>query len=94
MRILLVTDAWAPQVNGVVVTLDEHGALAASAGDTRCEVISPEGFRTFPMPTYPEIPLAILPGAQGRRGGSANSIRMRSTSRPRDRSARRRAPTA
>ncbi|HEX4332797.1 MAG TPA: glycosyltransferase family 1 protein [Usitatibacter sp.] len=63
MRILLVTDAWAPQVNGVVVTLENTVRCMRRWGH-EVEVISPEGFRTFPMPTYPEIPLAILPGAQ------------------------------
>jgi len=63
MRILLVTDAWAPQVNGVVVTLENTVRCLRRWGH-EVEVISPEGFRTFPMPTYPEIPLAVLPGAQ------------------------------
>ena len=61
MRILLVTDAWAPQVNGVVVTLRNTIAWLRRWGH-EVEVLSPEGFRTMPMPTYPEIPLAILPG--------------------------------
>ena len=60
MRILLVTDAWAPQVNGVVVTLRNTLRWLERWGH-EVRVISPEGFRTFPMPTYPEIPLAILP---------------------------------
>ena len=63
MRILLVTDAWAPQVNGVVVTLENTVRCLRRWGH-EVEVISPEGFRTFPMPTYPEIPLAVLPGTQ------------------------------
>ncbi|HXF78602.1 MAG TPA: glycosyltransferase, partial [Usitatibacter sp.] len=58
-----MTDAWAPQVNGVVVTLENTVRCMRRWGH-EVEVISPEGFRTFPMPTYPEIPLAILPGAQ------------------------------
>jgi glycosyltransferase involved in cell wall biosynthesis len=63
MRILLVTDAWAPQVNGVVVTLTNTVAWLKRWGH-EVDVLSPEGFRTFPMPTYPEIPLAILPGRE------------------------------
>jgi glycosyltransferase involved in cell wall biosynthesis len=61
LRILLVTDAWAPQVNGVVVTLENTVRWLRRWGH-EVEVISPEGFKTFPMPTYPEIPLAIMPG--------------------------------
>jgi hypothetical protein len=60
LRILLVTDAWTPQINGVVVTLANTVRWLERWGhDVR--VLSPLGFRTFPMPTYPEIPLAILP---------------------------------
>ncbi|HSS27180.1 MAG TPA: glycosyltransferase family 1 protein [Usitatibacter sp.] len=58
-----MTDAWAPQVNGVVVTLENTVRCLRRWGH-EVEVISPEGFRTVPMPTYPEIPLAVLPGAQ------------------------------
>ena len=61
MRILLVTDAWAPQVNGVVVTIRNTIACLERWGH-EVLVLSPEGFRTIPMPTYPEIPLAVLPG--------------------------------
>jgi glycosyltransferase involved in cell wall biosynthesis len=60
LRILLVTDAWAPQINGVVVTLRNTVAWLQRWGH-EVDVLSPEGFRTLPMPTYPEIPLAILP---------------------------------
>lgn len=63
MRILLVTDAWAPQINGVVVTLRNTVAWLQRWGH-EVEVLSPEGFRTMPMPTYPEIPLALFPGAK------------------------------
>jgi glycosyltransferase involved in cell wall biosynthesis len=63
LRILLATDAWAPQVNGVVVTLGNTVAWLERWGHT-VHVVSPNGFRTMPMPTYPEIPLALLPGAE------------------------------
>jgi glycosyltransferase involved in cell wall biosynthesis len=67
LRILLATDAWAPQVNGVVVTLTNTVTWLERWGH-EVHVISPEGFRTFPMPTYPEIALAVLPGREvGRR---------------------------
>ena len=63
MRILLVTDAWTPQINGVVVTLQNTMRWLERWGH-EVHVISPQGFRTFPMPTYPEIPLAIMPGRE------------------------------
>ena len=63
MRILLVTDAWAPQINGVVVTLTNTVKWLERWGHS-VQVLSPEGFRTMPMPTYPEIPLALFPGRE------------------------------
>lgn len=63
MRILLVTDAWAPQVNGVVVTL-RNTIRWLERWSHEVSVISPAGFKTWPMPTYPEIPLAILPARE------------------------------
>lgn len=63
MKILFVTDAWPPQVNGVVRTLTETIRNLKLFGH-RVEVISPVGFRCIPCPTYPEIPLAILPGRE------------------------------
>jgi glycosyltransferase involved in cell wall biosynthesis len=58
MRILLATDAWEPQVNGVVRTLTRIVAELREMGD-HVEVISPDQFSTFPLPTYPEIKLAV-----------------------------------
>ena len=58
MRILLATDAWEPQVNGVVRTLTRTVAEMRAMGHT-VEVISPDQFKTFPLPTYPEIKLAV-----------------------------------
>jgi glycosyltransferase involved in cell wall biosynthesis len=58
MRILLATDAWEPQVNGVVRTLTRVMAELRDMGD-QVEVISPDQFPTFPLPTYPEIKLAV-----------------------------------
>ncbi|TDH61564.1 glycosyltransferase family 1 protein [Dankookia rubra] len=60
MRLLIVTDAWAPQVNGVVRTLSTVAARLQALGDT-VEVIGPDRFRTLPMPGYLEIRLALLP---------------------------------
>jgi glycosyltransferase involved in cell wall biosynthesis len=62
MRILLATDAWEPQVNGVVRTLTRTLAELRAMGH-EIEVISPDQFRSVPLPTYSEIQLAI--GAYG-----------------------------
>ena len=66
MRILIVTDAWYPQINGVVRTLDTVRDELASLGHS-VEVIAPDRFRTIPTPTYPEIPLALFPARKMRR---------------------------
>ena len=58
MRILLATDAWRPQVNGVVRTL-ERMTEAAVRPRRAFAFLTPEGFPTLPLPTYPEIRLAI-----------------------------------
>lgn len=59
MRIMLVTDAWEPQVNGVVRTLSRVVQECREMGH-EVEVIEPtSGFRTMPLPTYPEIKLAL-----------------------------------
>ena len=61
LKILIVTDAWTPQVNGVVRTVQITASdLAALGHDVK--MITPEGRFTVPMPTYPEIRLAVLPG--------------------------------
>ena len=60
MRILLATDAWAPQVNGVVMTLRNTIRGLDKAGHV-VEVIGPDRFRSVPCPTYPEIRLALAP---------------------------------
>jgi 1,2-diacylglycerol 3-alpha-glucosyltransferase/glucuronosyltransferase len=58
MRVLVATDAWQPQVNGVVRTLE---ALARSARSLGADIqfLSPQGFRSIPMPTYPSLRLAL-----------------------------------
>jgi glycosyltransferase involved in cell wall biosynthesis len=60
LRILLATDAWAPQVNGVVMTLRNTIRGVEAAGHV-VEVIGPDRFHSIPCPTYPEIRLALLP---------------------------------
>jgi glycosyltransferase involved in cell wall biosynthesis len=59
LKILIVTDAWAPQVNGVVRTLETLGKDLGYLGHT-VRYITPLGRRTFPLPTYPEIRLALF----------------------------------
>ena len=58
-RILLVTDAWAPQVNGVVRTLERLVQELRAMGCI-VEVIAPsDGYKTIPLVTYSEIRLAL-----------------------------------
>ncbi|MHA7777640.1 glycosyltransferase family 4 protein [Roseibium sp. M-1] len=56
--ILIVTDAWHPQINGVVRSL-ERTAEELQAIGVRMEFLSPQEFRTLPCPTYPEIRLSL-----------------------------------
>jgi glycosyltransferase involved in cell wall biosynthesis len=63
MRILIVTDAWSPQVNGVVTTVKNTVRELEALGHT-VGLITPEGFTTVPCPTYPEIRLALAAGAR------------------------------
>ncbi|HZQ12709.1 MAG TPA: glycosyltransferase family 1 protein [Pseudolabrys sp.] len=67
MKILIATDAWHPQVNGVVRTLG-HMAREAPQLGAAIEFLTPNEFRTLPMPSYPEIRLALTrPGAVERK---------------------------
>jgi len=61
LRIALVTDAWSPQVNGVVRTWTEVVREMKAMGH-EVHVIEPGQFKTVPMPRYREIRLAVLPG--------------------------------
>lgn len=64
--IAIVTDAWFPQVNGVVRTISTTCEVLRRWGHT-VTVISPQDFLSMPAPTYPEIRLAVTsPGAAGR----------------------------
>jgi glycosyltransferase involved in cell wall biosynthesis len=58
MRILIATDAWSPQVNGVVRSLQSLAANARKLG-AEIEFLTPEGFRSFPLPTYQSIRCSI-----------------------------------
>lgn len=61
MNIVIVTDAWFPQVNGVVRTLARTRDELVRLGH-QVQVIAPERFRSIPCPTYPEIRLSLFPG--------------------------------
>lgn len=63
MKIALVTDAWQPQVNGVVTTLVELVSHLRDEGHN-VEVIHPGLFKTRPCPGYDGIDLAVKPYAQ------------------------------
>lgn len=58
MRVLVVSDAWRPQVNGVVRTLEEVAKAARQLG-SELVFLTPQQFRSMACPTYPEIRLAI-----------------------------------
>lgn len=62
MRIAIVTDAWTPQVNGVVRTLGATRRELLGLGH-EVAMITPERFATLPCPTYPEIRLSLATAA-------------------------------
>jgi len=59
-RLLTVTDAWHPQVNGVVRTIEATHRELQRAGH-ECALITPREFTTVPCPGYGEIRLSLLP---------------------------------
>jgi glycosyltransferase involved in cell wall biosynthesis len=60
MKIMIVTDAWSPQVNGVVTTLGKIGEGLKRLSH-EVQFVTPQMFRSIPCPTYPEIRLSLLP---------------------------------
>ena len=70
MRLLIATDAWKPQVNGVVRSL-EH--IIEQAPDLGVEVrmLTPDEFRSIPMPGYPEIRLSLASASAAARAMDA-----------------------
>jgi len=58
MRILIATDAWYPQVNGVVHTLVSVGQALERMG-VEVSFLTPEGIPSVPLPSYPDIRLAL-----------------------------------
>jgi glycosyltransferase involved in cell wall biosynthesis len=63
MRIALVSDAWRPQINGVVRTLETTVGTLRGRGHA-VETITPDQFRNIPCPSYAEIRLAIGAGRE------------------------------
>ncbi|KAG1243598.1 hypothetical protein G6F68_015768 [Rhizopus microsporus] len=66
MRIVLVTDAWHPQVNGVVRTWTTMQQILSEWGHELI-VVNPQGSRTVPAPSEPDLRLCLQPGRQLRR---------------------------
>ena len=65
-RLTIVTDAWHPQVNGVVRSIETTNRELAKLGVV-VSLLTPERFRSVPMPTYPEIRLSLAsPSSVGR----------------------------
>ena len=58
MRILIATDAWHPQVNGVVRTLTSLARSAANL-DGEISFLTPDGFPSVGVPTYPGLRVAL-----------------------------------
>ncbi|MEP3277337.1 MAG: glycosyltransferase family 1 protein [Stappiaceae bacterium] len=65
-KLLIVSDAWHPQINGVVRSLDMTAEELRKMG-LEVDFLTPQSFRTVPCPTYPEIPLSITTPGRVRR---------------------------
>ena len=67
MRILVATDAWRPQISGVVRTLESLATAVRAMGST-LDFLTPDGFASLPLPTYPGLRCALpRPGEIARR---------------------------
>ena len=62
MRLAIATDAWSPQINGVVRSLQETAAALPQFG-IAAHFVTAEGLPSLPLPTYPDIRLAIMAGS-------------------------------
>jgi glycosyltransferase involved in cell wall biosynthesis len=60
MKVMIITDAWKPQVNGVVTTLGKIGEGLGRLGH-EVRFVTPLKFKSIPCPTYPEIRLSLMP---------------------------------
>ncbi len=66
LRLLIVTDAWYPQLNGVVRSIERMMEFALDSG-AEVTLVTPQDFRSVPLPSYPEIRLALVrPGRLAR----------------------------
>jgi len=72
MKVMIVTDAWFPQTNGVVSTLAQTAAWLGRFGH-EVRMITPGDFHSIACPTYPEIRLSLLPYARMKRAVAAFS---------------------
>jgi glycosyltransferase involved in cell wall biosynthesis len=66
MKIQIFTDAWSPQINGVVTTLKKTKHYLSLLGH-EVDIVTPERFLTYPCPTYREIQLPVNPAWRMRR---------------------------
>ena len=60
LKIVIATDAWKPQLNGVVRTLDTLGQILTRFGN-EVRYITPNEFKSVPLPSYSEIRLSLMP---------------------------------
>lgn len=60
LKVVIATDAWKPQLNGVVTTLDTLGQILTKSGN-EVMYITPQDFKSVPMPSYSEIRLSLFP---------------------------------
>ncbi|MEO1243454.1 MAG: glycosyltransferase family 1 protein [Pseudomonadota bacterium] len=60
LKIIIATDAWKPQLNGVVRTLDTLGRILTKFGN-EVRYITPNEFKSVPLPSYSEIRLSLMP---------------------------------
>lgn len=60
LKIVIATDAWKPQLNGVVRTLDTLGQILTAFGN-EVMYVTPNEFKSVPLPSYPEIRLSLMP---------------------------------
>ena len=66
-RILIITDAWLPQMNGVVRSIEALVREAPTLG-VEIEILAANEFCTVPLPTYPQVRVAVTgPGEVRRR---------------------------
>jgi len=63
MKIAIISDAWHPQINGVVNSM-QHTCDDLESFGHQVKMFSPQDFKTVPCPTYPSIRLSVLPGGK------------------------------